>query len=68
MRTKNAITMKDNMKKWEREDGVKFLKKIGMKTGQIVLDFGPGVGHYSIPAAIAVGENGLIFLCPYYQI
>ena len=53
--------MTDAMTKWEREEGVKFMKKIGIKTGQIVLDFGARVGHYSIPAAIAVGKNGLIF-------
>ena len=53
--------MKDNMAKWEIEEGVKFLKKIGIKDGQIVLDFGARVGHYSIPAAIAVGEKGLIY-------
>jgi len=53
--------MTNAMTKWEREEGVKFLKKIGIKTGQIVLDFGARVGHYSIPAAITVGKNGLIF-------
>ena len=47
------------MKKWEREEGVKFLKKIGIKTGQTVLDFGARVGHYSIPAAIAVEREKL---------
>ena len=53
--------MKDVMTKWEREDGVKFLKRIGIKTGQTVLDFGARVGHYSIPAAIVVGKTGLIY-------
>ena len=53
--------MTDAMTKWEREEGIKFLKKIGIKTGQTVLDFGARVGHYSIPAAIAVGKNGLIY-------
>ncbi len=48
------------MQKWERENGVKFLKKMGLKTGQTVLDFGARVGHYSIPAAIVVGKTGLI--------
>lgn len=52
--------MTDAMIKWEREEGVKFLKKIGIKNGQTVLDFGARVGHYSIPAAIAVGKSGLI--------
>ena len=47
--------------KWEREEGVKFLRKIGMGKGQIVLDFGARVGHYTIPAAITVGEKGLVY-------
>lgn len=53
--------MMDTIGKWEREQGVNFLKKIGIKTGQTVLDFGTGVGHYCIPAAIVVGETGLIY-------
>lgn len=53
--------MKTEIEKWEREEGVKFLKKIGMKMGHNVLDFGARVGHYSIPAAIVVGKSGLIY-------
>jgi len=53
--------MIDAMTRWEREEGVKFLEKIGMRSGQRVLDFGARVGHYSIPAAIVVGKTGLIY-------
>jgi len=53
--------MSDEMTKWECEDGVQFLKKVGIRTGQTVLDFGARIGHYSIPAAIAVGKRGLIY-------
>lgn len=53
--------MRDAMGYWEREGGVNFLKKIGIKTGDIVLDFGARVGHYSIPAAIVVGKSGLVY-------
>lgn len=53
--------MKDTMTKWESEEGVKFLKKIGIQIGQTVLDFGAREGRYSIPAAIAVGKTGLIY-------
>jgi len=49
------------MEKWENEDGVRFLMKIGMKSGQTVVDFGARVGHYSIPAAIAVGRAGQVY-------
>ncbi len=53
--------MKDTIKQWETEGGVHFLKKIGIRTGQTVLDFGARVGHYTIPAAIVVGKTGLIY-------
>jgi len=52
--------MKNNMEKWETRDGVEFLKKIGLKSGQTVLDFGCGVGHYTIPAAKVVGSKGIV--------
>jgi len=41
-----------DMDRWEKEDGVKFLRKVGLRPGQTVLDFGCGAGHYTIPAAI----------------
>ncbi|MBN2103206.1 class I SAM-dependent methyltransferase [bacterium] len=53
--------MIDAIIKWEREDGVRFLKRTGIKTGQTVLDFGARVGHYSIPAAFAVGPEGQVY-------
>jgi len=49
------------MESWEKDDGVKFLKKIGLKSGQRVLDFGCRVGHYTIPAAKAVGNEGIVY-------
>ena len=38
-----------------------YLRKIGIRTGDVVLDFGARIGHYSIPAAIIVGNNGLVY-------
>ena len=43
--------MENNVKKWIEEDGEKFLKEIGIKKGQTVLDFGSGEGHYTIPVS-----------------
>ena len=40
---------------------MKVLRKNGITTGLVVLDFGANFGHYSIPAAILVGNNGLIY-------
>jgi hypothetical protein len=39
------------------------VKRIGIETGHTVVDFGARVGHYSIPAAIAVGKDDFINMC-----
>ena len=57
----NAIKMKDDVKKWMEKNGQKFLKEIGIKKGQTVLDFGCGEGHYTIPVSKAVGKNGKVY-------
>jgi len=49
------------MRKWEREDGVKLLKKVGIRPGHTVLDFGCGSGNYTIPAAKIVGKKGRVY-------
>jgi len=49
------------MERWESKEGVEFLQKIGIKTGQSVLDFGCRVGHYTIPAAKVVGDEGIVY-------
>jgi len=50
----------NQMEWWETDGGVKFLKEIGLKSGQRVVDFGCKAGHYTIPAAKAVGNNGIV--------
>ena len=49
------------METWEKEKGVKFLRKVGLRPGQIILDFGCGVGHYTIPAARIVASTGFVY-------
>ena len=49
------------MEWWERDGGVRFLKKIGLKSGHEILDFGCRVGHFTIPAAKAVGNEGIVY-------
>ncbi len=53
--------MDGDVRKWINEDGGRFLRSIGLKKGQIVLDFGCGEGHYTIPAAKVVGKNGRVY-------
>jgi len=49
------------MKRWEMKEGAEFLCKVGIRKNQIVLDFGCRVGHYTIPAAKIVGNNGIVY-------
>jgi len=53
--------MNDDLKKWLEKGGERFLRSIGLKRGQIVLDFGCGKGHYTIPAAKVVGNKGKVY-------
>jgi precorrin-6B methylase 2 len=55
------ISMKSDVKMWLKKDGEGFLKSIGIREGQVILDFGCGEGHYTIPAAKVVGEKGKIY-------
>ena len=49
------------MEQWEKQQGVIFLRKIGLQLNQRVLDFGCRVGHYTIPAAKIVGAKGIVY-------
>jgi ubiquinone/menaquinone biosynthesis C-methylase UbiE len=49
------------MEQWENNQGPVFLRKIGITSGQTVLDFGCRVGHYTIPASKIVGNNGIVY-------
>ncbi len=53
--------MKINVERWLRQDGKALLTEVGIKRGQIVLDFGCRSGNYAIPAAIVVGEEGKVY-------
>lgn len=53
--------MKSDVERWLKGDGEVYLKDIGVEKGQIVLDFGCGDGHYTIPAAKVVGKKGLVY-------
>lgn len=47
--------------RWQYNEGVELLKQCGITEGMKVLDFGCGIGEYSIPASKAVGDSGLVY-------
>ena len=53
--------MIDEIKSWLKKDGKIFLEDIGIKKGNIILDFGCGSGYYTIPAGKVVGEKGKVY-------
>ena len=53
--------MKSDIERWLKAGGEIYLKDIGIKKGQVILDFGCGEGHYTIPAAKVVGKKGLVY-------
>lgn len=53
--------LKNDVEKWVKEDGIRFLKKIGVRESNVLVDFGCNVGHYTIPAAKIVGERGKVY-------
>jgi len=46
---------------WQEHGAVRFLRKAGMRAGQVVLDFGCGEGNYTRPAARIVGACGTVY-------
>jgi len=53
--------MKTDLEKWLAWEGKIFLSEIGVEKGQVILDFGCGVGHYTIPVAKVVGKEGKVY-------
>ncbi len=49
------------MDKWAKELGVKFLKEVGVKKGDIIFDCCCGEGNYTIPAAKVASKNSMVY-------
>lgn len=45
---------------WLTHKGAEMMKRLGIFSGHFVVDFGCGVGRYTIPLSQAVGSNGSI--------
>ena len=53
---KTVLTLRSLFKKPER-----ILREMGLQKGQTVLDYGCGIGSFSIPAAKMVGDDGVVY-------
>ena len=53
--------MRRGLKEWFEKLSEDVLRRIGIKEGQTVLDFGCGSGNYTIPIAKIVGTEGTVY-------
>ena len=53
--------MEIDVKEWLNREGEVFLEDIGIKKGDVILDFGCGDGPYTIPAAKVVSKEGKVY-------
>lgn len=53
--------MNRDIRRWYQGEGERLLKRVGLRPGDLVLDFGCGSGHYTIPAARIVGKQGIVY-------
>ena len=50
-----------NISSWLKKDGISFLRRVGIKEKDKIVDFGCGGGHYTIPAAQIVNRKGKVY-------
>jgi len=57
----NFETMDKAVLDWEQGEGKAVMRKVGIKEGDVVVDFGCGYGHYTIPCALAMNNIGKVY-------
>ena len=53
--------MDRNIDRLINKDIVEILREVGIKKGQKILDCCCGIGNYTLPAALIVGEKGIVY-------
>jgi predicted methyltransferase len=51
----------EEMETWLKKDAKIFLEEVGIEKGDVVLDFGCGIGYYTLPVAEIVGGEGKVY-------
>ncbi|MCM1304916.1 MAG: class I SAM-dependent methyltransferase [Butyrivibrio sp.] len=49
------------IKTWQKDVCVETMRQIGFQTGGRVVDFGCGIGNYTLPLSMAVQESGEVY-------
>ena len=53
--------MENDVQRWIDQEGIIYLRELGVMTGHVLVDFGCNEGHYTIPAASVVGSDGQVY-------
>jgi len=57
----DAVSVLDSPERRRTQDPEKFWSRVGLHSGEVVVDVGAGSGFYSFPAAERVGPRGRVF-------
>ena len=57
----NFETMDAAVLAWEQNEGKALMRNVGIKEGDVVVDFGCGYGHYTIPCALVMNNTGKVY-------
>lgn len=55
------MQLSEHENEWLVTEGAKMIRELGVPQGSAVIDFGCGIGRYSIPISQAAGEDGIVF-------
>jgi ubiquinone/menaquinone biosynthesis C-methylase UbiE len=55
------MSFSNDVQYWIENEGLRYIRKLGIRTGQVIVDFGCKAGHYTIPAARVVGSLGKVY-------
>ena len=54
------MSILDRLLEWEKTDGAELFRRMGVREGSVVVDFGAGHGHFAMAAAAAAGKSGRV--------
>lgn len=58
---KDALDIHQVVLNWENNECKELMRSVGVKEGNIIIDFGCGYGHYTLPCAFALNSTGMVY-------